>query len=892
MPNPPNPPVAPEPPLPTFAFPFRTKDGKALVDEHIFYQWLADENTGNFAVSSSGMWHGGIHVSADGAGRHLDLVHGVRCIAAGEIIAYRINRAPLISEIAAGDDQPGTTLTGHYSSAFTLVRHTLEYPAGNRLAFFSLYMHLQSVAEYEQKSMQPPAYWARAYEVTEHASDKPKASANTPIPDEHIGLNIHTEPGSPTMLGILPRGAQVRIGETRKKGLWGKIEAIESGTILPPQVASLVPEGADKGWVFLGKEYGHQLLKPIISQAQSGEVIVAATPIRINANDLIGHLGQYWLQAHPEQEHRMVHIEVFCGSDLPDFLAKTRAAAKDVIDLSKRPLLHIDKGVKLFQVKKADAQGHPVYEEGADAPQTAVVQIYSQAALDAFPAEHKGPKDNGPGPGQPWWYVTSANSRHEDISGWVRNRQMPPNGGVMRQSPHAWINFETVIGDDGGNPTICRTVDGHLDYALDEDKPATGNINNLKPLACNFYRALSPMRNEARAADELRALKANKWLQFRASRLMPKHRSEWASQREYESFFETVLKRIDEEPYHDAEIERLKKLVWWDEVSAKVGQPFPNSPEVFHIHPIALAGNFQNSGSTHVCECGCCLENKFKVTRWNGQVVHYGPLYRGALSLKNSPAMQRFLDSGQMTDREHRILSAMSQNEGNIDDVQAYDSEIFTAGACQKTVSPTGSGEFPIQVAQFRAGNEEAYQRLFAQCGWTVETDGSTKMYYQDPEITSGEKITGSQLHAKLREGCNAATFGQSVRQKPLAVIANAIVDNAFQEKQVKDFVVRLRLVRTLIPVGYTHSIAEYFLSDLGHATALDQHVNRPNNVVRDVGKALDNFFHTHPSVPRNPSLWGASHAAYESEILAFYGENRSMNDRHPRFAHLRNQLS
>ena len=592
MPNPPNPPVAPEPPLPTFAFPFRTKDGKALVDEHIFYQWLADENTGNFAVSSSGMWHGGIHVSADGAGRHLDLVHGVRCIAAGEIIAYRINRAPLISEIAAEDDQPVTTLTGHYSSAFTLVRHTLEYPAGNRLAFFSLYMHLQSVAEYEQKSMQPPAYWARAYEVTEHAADKPKASASTPIPDEHIGLNIHTEPGSPTMLGILPRGAQVRIGETRKKGLWGKIEAIESGTILPPKVASQVLEGADKGWVFLGKKQGHLLLKPIISQAQSDEVIVPATPIRINANDLIGHLGQYWRPDHPEQEHRMVHIEVFCGSDLPDFLAKTRAAAKDVIDLSKLPLLHIDKGVKLFQVKKADAQGHPVYEEGADAPQTAVVQIYSQAALDAFPAEHKGPKDNGPGPGQPWWYVTSANSRHEDISGWVRNRQMPPNGGVMRESPHAWIDFETVTGDDGANPTMCRSVDGYLDYALNEDKPATGDIRNLKPLACNFYRALSPMRNEARAADELRALKDNKWLRFRASRLMPKHRSEWASQREYESFFETVLKRIDEEPYHDAEIERLKKLVWWDEVSAKVGQPFPSSPEVFHIHPIALTGNF------------------------------------------------------------------------------------------------------------------------------------------------------------------------------------------------------------------------------------------------------------------------------------------------------------
>ena len=603
MSNPPNPPAAPEPKPLSFAFPFRAADGKILVDEHTFYEWLGSENTGNFAVSGSGMWHGGIHVSANGAGQHLDLAHGARGIAAGEIIAYRMNRAPLTGQIAADSDKPAQTdndssafITGRYSSAFTLVRHTLEYPAGNRLTFFSLYMHLQSVAEYEQKGMQPPAYWARAHEVTEYASDKPKATANIPTPVEHIGLNIRDQPGHGTILGILPCGARVRIGEKRKKGLWGKIEAIESGTILPPEVASYVRDGADRGWVYLGKEHGHLLLKPIISQALSDRVVALATPIRINAGDLIGHLGHYWQSDAPEQEHRMVHIEVFCGGDLPDFLARSRAAAKDIVDLSKLPLLHIDKGVKLFQIKKADAQGNPVYEEGADAPQTAVVQTYSQAALDAFPAEHKGPKDNGPGPGQPWWYVTSANSRHEDISGWVRNRQMPPNGGVMRQSPHAWIDFETVTGGDGGNPTMCRTVDGYLDYALNEDKPATGDIQNLKPLACNFYRALSPMRNEARAADELRALRDNKWLRFRASRLMLKHRSEWASQSEYESFFETVLKRIDEEPYHKAEIERLKKLVWWDEVSAKVGQPFPSSPEVFHIHPVALAGNFHKGG--------------------------------------------------------------------------------------------------------------------------------------------------------------------------------------------------------------------------------------------------------------------------------------------------------
>jgi muramidase (phage lysozyme) len=90
----------------------------------------------------------------------------------------------------------------------------------------------------------------------------------------------------------------------------------------------------------------------------------------------------------------------------------------------------------------------------------------------------------------------------------------------------------------------------------------------------------------------MRALKNNKWLRFRASRLIPKHRSEWASGGEYQAFFETVIKRVAKEPYHDAEIERLKQVVWWDDVQKAVKEPFPSRPEVFHIHPIALVGNF------------------------------------------------------------------------------------------------------------------------------------------------------------------------------------------------------------------------------------------------------------------------------------------------------------
>lgn len=574
-----------------FAFPFRAKDGKEIVDEHIVHEWLLGESHGPFAVTGSGMWHGGIHVSAANTGRHLDLEHGVRCIADGDIVAYRANFAPKESEIDAANRK--LAAIGHYSSAFTLVRHVLEFPAANKLTFFSLYMHLRSASEYANRNKEAPPYWSRCYVVSDHAIDKPRGAGNhSPIPIDHTGLNIHaTAHGIATnVLGILPRGTKIRIGTTSSDGKWGQISAIEEGRIVAPEVNGYVRPDAKTGWVFLGKEKHHQLLVPDVSQAQCDQIICPSRPIRINAGELIGHLGQYWLPDSPQTSNLMTHLEVFCGEELESFLKVSQDASKD-LDVKQCPLLHIGKGVKLFQNKRS-VNGKDVYEEGANAPETGVFQVYSQAVLDALPAENKGPKDDLNGGQEPWWKITSANSRLEDITGWVRNRQMPHNGNVTRESPHAWCDFAPITGADAGNPTVFQSVDNWLDHMLCEDKPATGDVGKLKQVACNFYRTLSPTRNEARAADELRSVSQKKWLAFRASRLIPKHKSEWAKDGSFDNFFEKVKARLESDPYHDAEIARAHELMWWDEVRKNITGTFPSSPTVFHIHPIAVVANF------------------------------------------------------------------------------------------------------------------------------------------------------------------------------------------------------------------------------------------------------------------------------------------------------------
>jgi hypothetical protein len=221
----------------------------------------------------------------------------------------------------------------------------------------------------------------------------------------------------------------------------------------------------------------------------------------------------------------------------------------------------------------------------------------------------------------------------------------------------------------------------------------------------------------------------------------------------------------------------------------------------------------------------------------------------------------------------------MSANEGKLDSVQSYDSEILTAGAMQKTVNPIGLGEFPTQVADFRAEDEATYQELFERCGWSVDGTGrSAMMYYTHPVLTNGKKITGKDLKDIIRAGCSTDTYKHRLDNIPLSVIVHAITDKRYERLQLMDFITRLRNdILPVNPLKHSFPIASYFRSDLGRATALDQHVNRPGHVRRDIGQALDHFFSSHSSVPKDPEEWGAQRTLYELEIIEYYGHNREM---------------
>ncbi|WP_162068637.1 hypothetical protein [Burkholderia sp. THE68] len=896
----------------SFAFPFLKKgqrDADAAVkftDEHEIYQLLADrEPGGSFLVSKNGFWHGGIHITENGAGSKLDLKQGIRCIADGHVIAYRVNRTYPVSQLG-GVQAP-------YSTGFALVRHTMEFPKGTKLTFYSLYMHLLAYEEYEQDATtKKPTYWPTQYKVTEHAQDKPDPSRVGQLPEAgQQGLRVRSGPRGGHRgahpLGILPQGACVSIGEQQKG--WGKITDVHGAQLYAPKVGEVPPTSVVGGWIFLGNEHGGPVVQGFMPDDAFDRVTVTlsssssgsdanAQGIPVKAGDLIGHLGRFdSLSASPRSATRMVHIEVFCDESIKSFIEQGRSwvashgAHPDdwkPLGLSSEPtLLRIAEGTKLYRNAE---------QEGAAPPVTGVAQRWSLAELARDPnrkhleatADRSGRKSN-------WWRVGSADQRGQAIDGWVREENFA-GGTVTRELAQKWVDFACLDGAHDPAHTIFATTRSWVDFASDANVPGAKSRAKLSPMMQSVHRTLFPQGDGAHAVDDLCLSYAGEsghypWLMQAASRLIVKHESEWSNPQKWRQLY-TEMEKGATNPQYEEEQKRIEKLVWWDEVKAKV-PGFPGS-DVFHIHPIGLVGNFARASS---CTCGCCYLNKFKVTRMGNT---YGPVYWGNRPLNSASVFEEMVASGEITLGEKRILIAMSENEGKLDSVQSYDSEILTSGAMQKTINPQGKGEFPTQVALFKSTNPSEYLELFEQCGWSVEGTGNgASMYYIHPSLTQNEKITGARLKALIRQDCNADKYNKEIESIPLAPIVNAINSKAFEKRQLMDFIDRLRdEVLPRNPSNYSHPISAYFLSDLGRAVALDQSVNRPAYVAPDVGAALDRFFARHPTISRDPSGWGGNHAQYETEIVEDYGNHRRMaringvSVAPARYTHLRSQLN
>ncbi|WP_175702106.1 glycoside hydrolase family 19 protein [Burkholderia ambifaria] len=625
-PPPPKKPQSPTPapaklkPLP-FAFPFLRK-GRGKTDasvqftgEHEIYRLLAErEPSGAYLVSRKGMWHGGIHVTEACAGQSLDLDAGLRCIADGTLIAFRANKTYPISEIGgAGSESP---VQAPYSTGFALVQHTMEFPQGAKLTFYSLYMHLMSLEDYANfPKRSKPAYWPRQWRVTQHAQNKPSSGRNGQVPDSsQQGLRVRKSYPRGEIVGILPQGASVSIG--KRENNWGQVTDLHGASLVPPEAGGYAePVRAVGGWVFMGRENGGPTVEEVIEDSMFDRVIVTIEQtgqsgdsrairggIPLKAGDPIGHLGRYDSLNECTSGTRMAHIEVFCDDGIESFLEQGRAWVNQhgphkedwsVLGLPSEPtILRVAPGTVLYQ--RQDKKFVP----GVD-PQsrkTDTVQVYSLAEL-ARKSERRvaEPKPN-PNPGYPvnWWHVEGVNAQGQQIDGWVCDFNHP-SGRVTREFAQKWIDFECLADAHDPAHTIFATTPKWVDYASGANVADVSSRSNLSPLMLKVYDALFTKGDGKKAADELCTLSRTErdgypWLMLAASRLIVKHQSEWANPSKWKQLIAELETKTGLKPQHEEEQKRIDKLAWWDDLKAHI-PGFP-APDVFHVNPIGLIANF------------------------------------------------------------------------------------------------------------------------------------------------------------------------------------------------------------------------------------------------------------------------------------------------------------
>lgn len=931
-------------PVSQWAYPFAQKTVTEVVNPDAYLAAFSASD-GAFPLGLNGLWHGGIHLDEAGPSPTetddmTDRSRGVRCVADGVVVAYRLDTD--YQHLSYPDNT-----TALYSRSFTLVKHKLRLPVlptnssgaptttGNTqssqasedpadsLIFFSLYMHLAPCTVYRHlESDNSKKNWPDYYNVETIYTVNPKATPDeqvhvgnaVPIQGAHVHRDSNNHVGA--SIAILPSGSKVKIQRpAHAPKNWARVTEIVSGELAPLEPGHAVPSEASHGWVFLPWLDGE------INPAALDRIYVLPKPIRIAAGEVVGYLGEYQNATHtstlpPNPQRALLHVEIFAGDELPAFLARSRARSTQLTQEEKTQLV-LAKGANLYGYLSGGEltlPAHTAVTSEPDAPQTGMwtkVKAKPPGATSAVTYWILRSELASNGSRRAWTsFPLSLSTSPIGTSAYTRVINIAGLTAHFDDKKHAW--YEVDAGDASMQTLsgfVCAS--GQANVSLNNKWAWAGfELLSSNLATADLYKRYLHLKNDNATPSEKTAFEASfnqaksdslisKLDEILAPDSQPKGRiagddllaalnSKWRASRidhlvvKYESEWGGQMSKWDAlDPFmHDG-------LPYWSAEKERIkllqmwGECTPalaplSTPSVYHLHPVGLVGNFLDPDA---CACGCCMTVIGSRYSPEQNVYWYGPLKKGSIALDNCAALTTMQANGTLSETEAKILRAMSENEGKLDAVQAVDKAIISAGGMQKTIRGAEShGELATQIAVFRDMHPSEYQRYFSNCGWTVEGSGSdASLGYSHPTFTNGRRIIGDELYTALRRDCSIHTLFKPISCPPVASMAHGVSSPLYQELQVKDFVNRLNDAIGKKPTHYAYRISDYLQSPLGRATVLDQDVNAPSATASSMKASLDRFFQHNPQASHNPAEWGANRAAYETSILQDYGPSRFM---------------
>ncbi|MFW9079807.1 hypothetical protein ACOI9X_11070 [Pseudomonas sp. P2757] len=364
-------------------------------DPQQFYKALAKAKDGFYPLGANGLWHGGVHFD-EASGLVPDLAE-VKCIADGEVVAYRIDSTYPKSAYGTAESE--------FSTGFVLIKHRLEVPVppappatagaqpvaaapGPSLTFFSLYMHLLQWKNYEEApALSRPAFWSGG-------TLQVKATAD----DEILGLRVRLErrgkPGYGTVLTVLARGTVVQTGE--EENGWLKVVSVT-----PPSTD--LPSGT--GWVYktemtAGSTPNTYVIgtaaKDPMDPPQKGLVVRASASRSGAAKAILPHGTQVKIGNDGTRGKYQKLLEIVSGNAVPPLAAaevlgyvwegqleaKSEPAEKDAVHVLTTPI-PISAGSLIGHVGK--------YQNHSDsAPKNLLhVEVFSCEDVEAFTVVNK-----------------------------------------------------------------------------------------------------------------------------------------------------------------------------------------------------------------------------------------------------------------------------------------------------------------------------------------------------------------------------------------------------------------------------------------------------------------------------------------------------------------------
>lgn len=519
---------------------------------------LEGEATGHWLIGRNGMWHGGIHItdtstpwcalSGQSMNEAVDFPvpfkgeQPVRCMADGEVVAYRINRDYLSMPWYWGDL--------HYSGSFVLIRHRIQpgKTAESGLTFYTLYMHLAPWLAYPEQD-------STAFKV----ADGQYLNAYVDVPRQWVVAEL---PPGTRVIWDKAVSADTMTGSNGRQ--YARVTLAESVT------GRMNLNAGDRVWTVCDKgnlvpvrdsiirpAWWSPFLPPSRETVQF-DTVVCPTPYPIKAGAPVGHLGYFQIPTDNGHEKRyQVHIECLTTDDLPRFLSNPEGVGRDTPAFARCP-----KDIPVY-LKYTDGE---IYKGLITTESETVIALSGQAVTD------KEGKRYWPEGGMSRGLLAESDvqllSRY-DLAG--RGFE------ATEDNP---VSFDHLDGKRQPKGLVRTIFERFFNVAINDGKLYSKIVAfNYRQLLEQIDDAKSPRYNP----ELYRRAVQNPSMREHLYRLCVKHPSEWYYSSEspvWKAFFTPQLKR-DAPEWYDYSMKFLTDLRWMYRVAGMVVNPW-------HMHPLVF----------------------------------------------------------------------------------------------------------------------------------------------------------------------------------------------------------------------------------------------------------------------------------------------------------------